>query len=99
MAHIWAHECMFVLHADDLACCLTLDSAGINIPISSAIIAITTSNSIHVKPVRFRFARVFFVLGWFNPFELHIYYLQLQILTVCFVFTESPDAHKELCVL
>jgi hypothetical protein len=67
MAQIWAQECIFALHADDLACCLTRDNAGINIASNNAMIAITTSSSISVKPSTFGF--FIFVDSIFNLFD------------------------------
>jgi hypothetical protein len=53
-AAIIAPICLqFAIHDKSLACFLTLLKAGISIDISSAIIAITTSNSTSVNPFRF----------------------------------------------
>jgi hypothetical protein len=41
----------FPRHRDPVACFLARDKAGIRIPISRAITAMTTSNSISVNPL------------------------------------------------
>ena len=46
------HCCRFPRQAVVLACLFTRFSAGINIDINSAMIAITTKSSINVKPIR-----------------------------------------------
>jgi len=50
MDQMRAHWCRFDWQATVLACLLTRCSAGINIAISSAMIAITTRSSINVNP-------------------------------------------------
>jgi hypothetical protein len=92
---------MFALHADDLACFFTRLSAGIRIASNNAMIAITTSNSINVKPVRFRFlAQVVAAFDRFAFFELYINYLQLLPITVPIILlVGTSDAHRRFHVL
>jgi hypothetical protein len=48
------YDLRFDLQKINLACFLTRCKAGINTPINSAIMAITTNSSISVNPVRLR---------------------------------------------
>ncbi|MBA7717006.1 hypothetical protein ES703_126093 [subsurface metagenome] len=84
----------FEPQATALACCLAACNAGTNIPISIAITAITTSNSMSVKAVRLIMVR--FYQKPFGSEEQYPGLLLTPALRVKLLFTKASQGDKAI---
>ena len=84
------------------ACSLTLRNAGIKIPISTAMMAITTSSSINVNPLGFRLFDLFSKVSMASSFKKGGLYLEVGIgpkrNSMCAVLAGAPtQLERSVC--